>query len=57
MTSDFVGINNNLGDTAAISDICGGNKRDMCEVYLGIDGSAGGDVLHIATVFRHETQL
>ena len=43
MTSDFVAINSNFGDTATISGVCGSNNRDICRPYRGIEsGQSGG---------------
>jgi hypothetical protein len=41
MTSDLIAINNNFGDTAAITGTCGSNNRDICENYLGVERGQG----------------
>ncbi|KAH6619075.1 putative pectate lyase E [Boeremia exigua] len=43
MTSEFVAINANFGDTAEISRVCGSNNGDICRPYQGIErGQSGG---------------
>lgn len=41
ISSDFVGINSNYGDTATISNSCGDGVDNVCQEYIGVEKGDG----------------